>query len=245
MNKLLTKLYKKSEIWFTVVLIIVYVIPASNLRGNFGDNSIWMMLYLLFLTLLITFFICKNGLAEKYGLTSWPYSRKFLYFFPFIVLISVNLWFGVKPSYRGMGQIFAVFSMILVGFLEEMIFRGFLFRAIEKESLKRAIAISALTFGMGHIINLLTGQTSLDTIAQILYATAIGFVFVLTFHKGKSMWPMIITHSLIDATSKYRNYDNSQFGPYVNTIYMFFLIAVPTVYAWYIYKNVDLREEKS
>lgn len=178
MNKLLTKLYKKSEIWFAVVLIIVYVIPASNLRGNFGDNSIWMMLYLLFLTLLITFFICKNGLAEKYGLTSWPNSRKFLYFFPFIVLISVNLWFSVKPSYRGMGQIYAVVSMILVGFLEEMIFRGFLFRAIEKESLKRAIAISALTFGMGHIINLLKGHASLDTIAQILYATAIGFVLV-------------------------------------------------------------------
>ena len=137
-----------------------------------------MMLYLLFLTLLITFFICKNGLAEKYGLTSWSNSRKFLYFFPFIVLISVNLWFGVNPSYRGMEQIFAVVSMILVGFLEEMIFRGFLFRAIEKESLKRAIAISALTFGMGHIINLLTGHASLDTIAQILYATAIGFVLV-------------------------------------------------------------------
>lgn len=233
------KFYEKSEIWFAVVLILVYVIPAANLRGNYGDESPWMMLFLLLLTLLITFFICKNGLSEKYGLTSWPDSRKFLYFFPFIILISVNLWFGAKPVYSGIGQIFAVVSMMLIGFLEEMIFRGFLFRAIEKQSLKRAIIISAVTFGIGHIINLLTGQATLDTVAQMLYAIAIGFAFILAFHRGKSMWPMIITHSLIDATSKFRNYDNAQFGTFANVLYLIFLIAVPAVYAWYIYKKVD------
>lgn len=242
MNKLLMKFYEKSEIWFAVVLMIIYVIPAANLRGNYGDDSLWMMLFLLLLTLLITFFLCKNGLSEKYGLTSWPDSRKFLYFFPFIILISVNLWFGAKPVYSGMGQIFAVVSMILIGFLEEMVFRGFLFRAIEKQSLKRAIIISAVTFGIGHIINLFTGQASLDTIAQILYAIAIGFAFVMAFHRGKSMWPIIVTHSLVDVTSKFRNYDNSQFEPYVNAIYLIFLIAVPAVYAWYIYKKIDSPE---
>lgn len=238
MNKLLLKFYEKSEIWFSVVLIIIYVIPAANLRGNYGDDSIWMMLFLMLLTLLITFFICKNGLAAKYGLTSWPDSRKFLYFIPFIILISVNLWFGAKPVYGGMGQIYAVVSMMLIGFLEEMIFRGFLFRAIERENLKRAIIISALTFGIGHIINLLTGQANLETIAQITYATAIGFVFVLAFHKGKSMWPVIITHSLIDVTSKFQNYGNTHFEQYVNVTYLIFII-VPAAYAWYIYKKVD------
>lgn len=239
MNKLLMKFYEKNEVWFAIALIIVYVMPASTLRGNFGDDSLGMMLYLLVLTLLITCFICKNGLVGKYGLLSWPDNRKFLYFIPFIILISVNLWYGAKPAYNGVNQIFAVVSMILIGYIEEMVFRGFLFRAIEKESLKRAIIISALTFGIGHIINLFTGQASLDTILQILYASAIGFAFVLAFHKGRSMWPVIITHSLIDATSKFRNYDNNQFETYVNVIYMIFLIVVPAAYAWYIHKKVE------
>ena len=59
----------------------------------------------------------------------------------------------------------AVFSMILVGFVEEMIFRGFLFRALLGEDKPVvAIIVSAVTFGIGHIVNLFTGQTSLETI---------------------------------------------------------------------------------
>ena len=44
----------------------------------------------------------------------------------------------------------------------EIIYRGLLYRAIEKDSVKQAIVISAITFGAGHIVNLLTGQGSLD-----------------------------------------------------------------------------------
>ncbi len=42
-------------------------------------------------------------------------------------------------------------------------------------------AISAVTFGVGHIVNLLTGHGSVDTVLQMGYAIAIGFAFVMCF----------------------------------------------------------------
>lgn len=74
-----------------------------------------------------------------------------------------------------------VISMLGVGFLEEIIFRGFLFKAMSKTSVKSAILVSSLTFGMGHIVNLLNGRDVLETLLQLCYACAIGFVFVIIF----------------------------------------------------------------
>lgn len=145
------KLYEKSEIWFAVAWIIVYVVVMGNLRGNFGDESLYSMLAALVMAVVLTVFIVRNRLTERFGLVLWTDSRKYLYFIPFILLCTVNLWFGVS-LHGSMGrQIVAVMTMALVAYVEEIIFRGLLFRAIEKDSEKQAIVISAVTFGAGHI----------------------------------------------------------------------------------------------
>ena len=48
--------------------------------------------------------------------------------------------------------------MLCVGFAEEVIFRGFLFRAMEKDNVKTAIIGSSVTFGLGHVLNLVNGS---------------------------------------------------------------------------------------
>ncbi len=69
--------------------------------------------------------------------------------------------------------------------MEEVIFRGFLFKAICKTNVKQAIIISSVTFGFGHIVNLLNGRDIPETLIQICYAVAIGFLFYNYFYKGK------------------------------------------------------------
>lgn len=104
--------------------------------------------------------------------------------------------------------------MLGVGFLEELIFRGFLFRAIEKENLTRAVIISSVTFGVGHIVNLFNGQNILDTVGQIIFAVFVGFALVVLFHKGKSLVPCIVFHGIFNALSIVANDDalNSTLG---------------------------------
>lgn len=160
---------------------------------------------MLIIAAIITVFLVKNNLAKKYGLVCCSGCRKYLYFIPFALLSTVNLWFGITLHYDLYHQIYAVVTLAIAGYVEEIIFRGLLFRAIEKDSVKQAIIISSMTFGAGHIVNLLTGHGSIDTILQMVYAIAIGFTFVLCFYKSGSLIPCIITHSVINATSKFSN----------------------------------------
>ena len=74
---------------------------------------------------------------------------------------------------------------------------------MSESSVKAAVIVSSITFGIGHIINLFNGSGAelLPNLCQIVYATAAGFMFVILFYKGKSLLPCIITHSLVNALS--------------------------------------------
>lgn len=231
------KIYEKSEIWFAVTWIIIYVVVMGNLRNNFGDESPCSMLGVLIIAAILTVFIVKNRLTEKYGLVRCSDSKKYLYFIPFVLLCTVNLWFGVSMHYDLYHQISAVITMAIVGYVEEIIFRGLLFKAIEKDNVKQAIIISAVTFGAGHIVNLLTGHGSVDTILQMAYAIAIGFAFAMCFYKSGSLIPCIITHSIVNFTSKFSNHNISeQAESYWNYGATVFIILVAGAYALYLRK---------
>ena len=207
----MTKLYNKSELWFSIIWIIIYVIGASlmdELSIHIGISKSFTSLFLLLISLLFVIWIFKNKLNKKYGLCKPECrSKYFLYYTPLLVLISLNLWFGIVNELNLLESIFYIISMLCVGFVEEIIFRGFLFKAMEKDNLKAAIIVSSLTFGAGHIINMFTSGFSDITanLCQVCYATAVGFLFVILFLKSKSLWPCIITHSLVNALSLFLN----------------------------------------
>ena len=133
--------------------------------------------------------------------------------------------------------IFYILTMLNVGFLEEVIFRGFLFKMMEKDNVNRAIIISAITFGIGHIVNLLNGSSLIPTLMQISYAISIGYLFVIIFYKSKSLIPCIITHCLVNSLSIF-NVENTV-SLYVSSM---FLIIISLVYAIYINKSIKEQE---
>ena len=234
------KLYEKKEILFAVLWIVAYCVVLGTIRGNFGDESIYMLIALLVFTAGIITFVKVNHLEEKYGLAGWPKNmKKCLFFIPMWILATGNIWDGFAPSYQGVSLAFAVISMILVGFVEEMIFRGFLFRAmLSKDKTSVAIIISAVTFGIGHIVNLLTGQANFDTVMQIIFAISWGFILTMVCYRGGSIIPCIIAHSMIDALSLF-GADNE----IVDWIYIGATIVVAIVYCIYLGKMKNEKTE--
>ena len=225
------KLYEKKEILFAVLWIVVYCVVLGTIRGNFGDESICMLLALIAFAAGITVFVKRNHLEEKYGLAGWPKDmKKYLFFIPMWILATGNLWGGFAPSGRGAALVTAVLSMILVGFVEEMIFRGFLFRAMLKENKPVvAITVSAVTFGIGHIVNLFTGQAGFETVMQIIFAVSWGFILTMVCYKSGSIIPCIIMHSMIDALSLF-GADNEL----IDWIYIGATIVVAIAYGIYL-----------
>ncbi len=205
------KLYAKSEIWFAVAWIIAYVVLASagdNISADLGIEKIVTLPVLIALSAILYFFVRKNGLAEKYGLCKPQLpAAKMLYYLPLLVLLTANLWYGTAMNLSPLETVLYVLSMFCVGFLEEMIFRGFLFKAMAKDDVRSAIIVSSVTFGIGHIVNLFNGSGAelLPNLLQVVYAIAIGFAFVMIYVKSKSLMPCILTHSIFNGLSAFAN----------------------------------------
>ena len=203
----INKLYEKSKIWFAVSWIIIYVVGTSitdELSRLVGMEKVFSVPYLLYLSAVAFAWLCQNGLLEKYGLCKTDVSAKrFLYYIPLIVLVSCNFWYGVSKNGTYDEFLMYAMSMVCVGFLEELIFRGFLFSAMQKDGIKSAIIVSSVTFGIGHIVNLINGSgaTLLENLCQVVSAIAIGFLFVIMFYRGKSLLPCIFAHQFINVTS--------------------------------------------
>ena len=134
--------------------------------------------------------------------------------------------------------------MICVGFLEELIFRGFLFKAMSRDNIKSAVLVSSITFGIGHIVNLINGSGAdiVSNLCQICYATAFGFLFVILFHRGKSLLPCIIAHSTINALSVFSSSANISTGTII--IVSVVLTVVALAYAFLLLKLLPKQQEE-
>ena len=236
------KLYDTKEILFAILWIVIYCVVLTAIRGNLGDTSPWMLLALAAIAAGATVFIRRYGLQEKYGLTPWPRpARPYLWFLPMLVLGTGNLWGGFSLRYEGFSLVFAALSLALVGYVEEVIFRGFLFRAMLKEgNPKVAVIVASVTFGLGHIMNLFTGQATLETLVQICYAVAWGFMFTYAFYKSGCLWPSVIAHAMVDALSVFARDSDVMSWVYVA---LTILIAIP--YCLYLRKLPAPREGRA
>lgn len=208
---MLKKLYDKSKIWFSILWIVAYCVLMS--LGDFVsqivgfEKSITLVIGLV-LTLILLLFLKKNKLFKDYGFCLLSVSHKsMLYYIPLLVMLSANLWYGVSLNYTILETVIYILTMLCVGFLEEAIFRGLLFEAMRKDNQKIAIIVSSVTFGIGHIINLVNGSGAelLPNLLQVIYATSAGFMFVMIYCKSKSIISCIIFHGLFNSLSAFSN----------------------------------------
>lgn len=239
------RLYKKSELSFALVWIGIYVVLFSlgdALSERIGLEKLVTAIVGCGLVLVGSRWILKNGLAEKYGLCPMTgRGRDYLYFVPLFAILTVNLWWGVHLNLTILESVLYVLSMLCVGFLEEVIFRGFLFKALCKDGLKQAIAISSLTFGVGHMVNLLNGAEVLSTMLQVCYATAIGFLFTYIFYTSGSLWICILVHGLFNSMSVFANEAAQTVER--ELLSAVFLCVVSVGYSIYLVKKFPIEEK--
>ena len=198
------KLFDKDEVLFAVLWIVVYVMAFSLADGvseAIGIPKGITVVAGLALSLTLTGFLRRNQLLGYVGLQGKVKQNGMLGYVPLAVATTVPLWAGVQMPASLWQSVLGVISMCFVGFLEEVIFRGLLFKAMSKTNLKAAVIVSSLTFGMGHAVNLLLGAPVLDTLLQLVYASAAGFCFTAIFCAGGSILPCILSHALLNSLS--------------------------------------------
>lgn len=229
----------KREVAFCVISVSVYF-ALVNLANKLSyaintPNSINALTEIVFLIGIILY-LKKKKLLSYYGINNLKELeyKNLIFCLPMIIIALGNLRYGIHINNSWEQIAYISLEALGVGFAEEILFRSFLMKAIINKSATAAIIISSTVFGIIHIFNLLYGADTIATLAQVVYATALGLMFSMFFYKTNNIVPCVICHSLINMTNTFLPSDLS--NEQLCTGWIIFII--PSVfYAWYLYKT--------
>ena len=228
---------EKKPILHAMLWIMVYIVGVNfsdGFEAQTGIPNLVTALFLLALSVILIVHLKRNGWVERFGLKRMIKTdiKQVLYFIPLILLVLIQYVKGLNPSLTTKEIMICCLLMMGVGFVEELLFRGFLYQAIESRSgVKRAVLISGATFGIGHIVNLMRGYGYVEQIGQIIVAIAIGIALALLVALTRNIVPGIIFHILFNISGSVTNSEIR-----IDAMLVILIAVISLGYAFYLSK---------
>jgi len=230
---------KKSGLFGVLSRIVVYVIVMSLFESIYANNSgqAWRVIPAAILLGLLLAGMAKSNDFSTLGFTSptpLPW-RKLLFLLPFVAIATANLWHGAVLRYAPLDTVWYIVAMMCIGFIEEILFRGYLLRLLLKRSTQLAILISSLTFALGHIVNLANGAELLPTLLQLVYALAIGLMLSVFVVKTGYLLPCCLFRGVFNALAAFSNESGQTIGYQITVCAVISVLSVG--YAAYLWRR--------
>ena len=122
--------YKRNELAFALSVIVLYCFLfscADTLSAMAGMEYSFSAIFGILLSMFLLAYIRRSKLLEYYGLCLPSVNaRSFFYYIPLLILSIGNAWNGFSFLHPPFEMVCAVVSMLCIGFLEAVIFRGLL-----------------------------------------------------------------------------------------------------------------------
>ena len=101
--------------------------------------------------------------------------------------------------------ILAVIYFCLIGFAEEVLFRGYILNELlaitGKYKAYLALIVNGILFGLFHLINAIYGRPYQQVLIQIISASVIGVVYAAVYLYSDSIWVAIALHTLFNVAA--------------------------------------------
>lgn len=198
------KFRQKSELGFFFLWLWMYLLAQSGgelLSCAVGVRYAGTALLNALLAAYLWTWVKGQGLADYYGLCPVKLPRKdLLWFLPLVLISTHNLWNGAALNLPLTETVFCVLTMACVGFLEELLMRGFLFQGLKQRSVKTAVVVSTLLFGGAHTLNL-RELGPVENFMQVAGALCFGLLCAVLLLRGGSLRPCIFAHCTINVLS--------------------------------------------
>lgn len=197
------KLQDIKPIWHALIWIAVYIV-AVNIGDLVGERLSFpgmTSLVLVALSGVLLLYLRAGHRLSFYGIRrvepgTMPLT---LFYVPLFAIAFVQYGKGFATGLDWQRVLFAIVLVVAVGFIEELLFRGFLLQALRtRGNLTRAILISGVTFGIGHIVNLLRGYSLTDQALQLVGAILIGIALAYCMVLTGSILPGVAFHALFN-----------------------------------------------
>lgn len=219
-------------LWIGIIAAVVYIaamaigmyLMHNVFGGTYGDVSMLttMVGVEVVLSLIGIYFVRRyaNWREIGFGKTQW---KQALWLLPPFVLM-VTLWpslFGALSDHGSLGTMGLIaLTTLLVGFSEELMFRGILLRgALTQRGIFASILISAVGFSLLHAVNVLGGAPAIGIPFQLVLTFLAGLFFAPVALKLRNLAPLMVFHWLWDFTTLSTSYLG------VNSAYLGFGIA--------------------
>ncbi|MGE7792488.1 CPBP family intramembrane glutamic endopeptidase [Lysinibacillus sp. NPDC096259] len=185
------------------MLALVFPFVAGVIIAVKNISSLSSLVLIQFIAfavgVLVTLWIMKKS---KFSFQDFGFRRFKAEAWMVVIIVSELVTFlnGItdKDGFSAQYVFILLLFVIAVGFCEELIFRGLVFKYLSAKGLKVAIIGSSILFGIGHFTNLLSGQDFLMTLLQVTYACLFGLVCAEIVAKTKSIIFPIIWHATHD-----------------------------------------------
>ena len=197
------KLQDTKPIWHALVWIGIYIVTVNvgDLAGEQLGFPGLTSIVLVALSAALLIYLRVGRRLAFYGIRpvqpeTLPLT---LFYLPLFAVAFLQYGKGFAAGLDTQTVLFAILLVAAVGFIEELLFRGFLLQALRtRGSLTRAIIISGVTFGIGHIVNLLRGYSLTDQALQLVAAVLIGIALAYCVVLTGSILPGVAFHALFN-----------------------------------------------
>lgn len=203
------KLIEKNPIGFSWFILLIQIFLgmgfflfykpfnfSEKIFGDFRNYDIYNLIY----TIISIIIVAILGWWQETGFIRVEKWRHYLLFIPPLIFSFLILLPGISPS--AAVENFSIKSIafyLTLAIREEVFNRGLIQYSISKRGEISAVFASAVFFGLIHTSNLFVGQASIFiTILQVARATAFGVGFGALRLRTRSIFPLIILHTVIN-----------------------------------------------
>lgn len=191
--------FVKRPILFVIIVevLLLFVVTVGGAIATIKELDYTSALWVSFTPIALVLIIYLTW-KKKWGnlgfrsLSTIP-KRNWLYYLPLIlVLITISVKGFDDLTVLKVTQ-FVSFTL-LVGFVEEAVYRGLILKAMMNVSVKAAVITSSLLFAFTHALNMISGQDLANTAVQIVYSLLVGVVLALLMVRDGNIFPLILFH---------------------------------------------------
>ncbi|MBD7957380.1 CPBP family intramembrane metalloprotease [Microbacterium sp. Sa4CUA7] len=190
-------------IWHALIWVVIYIVSV-NIGDYVGEVIAFPAMtsvVLMVLSVVLLVYLRVGRRLAFYGVRrvmSGTLPRT-LFYVPLFAIAFVQYFTGFASDLDWQTVVSVVLLVVAVGFIEELLFRGFLLQALRtRGGVTRAIIISGVTFGFGHLVNLLRGYSIPDQALQLVGAVLIGIALAYCVVLTGSILPGVVFHVLFN-----------------------------------------------
>ena len=193
-----------------VAAITLYYLPDFHyLDDSVADGLIKEACVRLAASLLIAFFVATSADRGVFSPNIKGLPINLLIALPCFAVAIVNFPFSAlitgEATVERVDLIWLlIVDCVLIGFFEELFFRGMLLNFVADRFIKKrggvfvTVIITSALFGLFHLINLTSGAGISGTLLQVVYTFLIGAMLAFVMLKTKDLWLCALIHAVFD-----------------------------------------------